>query len=603
MKILAKDTWHALCQNWINILLFELLYRGLMLPVYLQLTNRALQTALQLAGYSYLTAENLGSFLIRPVTLVIVILIVLIGVSLLMLEIAGLITAFQGAAYSHKLSPLHILWGGIQKLNDSVAEGDIRLALLTLLCSFLTHVPYTAYLLNRLKPIHIHLQNFMQIPFAWLILLAGLLICLQIAVPVMFVLHVCMIEKKTFKEAAARSRELLHKHTGKAMAHLTGCHLLTLGLVMAFYAMSMIVMMIGTILTAETDLIQALIYERARYLDLFWFLLGSAITVIVHYGALTVMFYQYANRRYHEPEWKLVYPARGTPARQRLAASLLIITAAGIFMIQDYDKHGRAFSEDVLNNVHIVAHRGSVRTAPENTMAAMRIAVEEMTDCIEVDVQMTKDGIVVLGNDANLRRVAGVNRTIRSLTFEELQKLDVGSWFLPEFGGERIPTLGSVLEFCRDHGVKLHIEIKRTGKDQELPVRVAELIREFEMESRCMVTSTSIGHLMRVKETEPKLRTGYIVSAAYGDTFPGQQVDFISIRHSFVTKELVESIHKQGKHVYAWTVNLPGEIRRLQNIGVDGIMTDRPIAARETIYENEYLEFLTDELYKIINRR
>lgn len=599
MKMLAKDTWHALCQNWKNLLLFELLYRGIMLPVYLQLTNRMLQTALQMAGYSYLTAENIGAFLLRPVTLLIALLVVIVGMLLQVLEIAGLITAFQGAAYSHKLSPLHILWGGIQKLNDEVARKNIHLGLLTPLYSFLVNIVCTGYMLSHMRPVSIWLQEYMEQPFAWLLPLVILLVCLQISVPLMFSFHACMIEKRSFRDAVTRSRELLHKHRGKAVGHLLGCHVVVVGLILFLYGIHMAVMMVGTVLTVEGDLVQAAILSKVRNLDILWLLVGSTLISIVHYGALTVLFYQYANRRYHEPEWKLVYPAKGTPERCRLAGFLLIVTISGIIMMLDYDKHGRAFSEDMPGDVQIVAHRGNIRTAPENTMAAMRIAAAEMADCIEVDVQMTKDGIVVLGNDANLRRVAGVNRSIRSLTYEELQKLDVGSWFLPKYGGERIPTLGAVLKFCKENDMNLQIEIKRTGHDQELPVHVAELIREFEMEPYCMITSTSLSHLMRIKELEPKLRTGYIVSAAYGDVVPGQQVDFISIRHSFATKELVESIHEQGKQVYAWTVNIPAEMERLQKIGVDGIMTDRPVTARETIYGNEQLECLTDRLRMI----
>ena len=74
--------------------------------------------------------------------------------------------------------------------------------------------------------------------------------------------------------------------------------------------------------------------------------------------------------------------------------------------------------------------------------------MEELADSVEIDVQMTTDGVVVLGHDASLKRVAGVNRSIASMTFEELEKLDVGSWFSPEYAGTRIPALSEVLELC-----------------------------------------------------------------------------------------------------------------------------------------------------------
>ena len=278
---------------------------------------------------------------------------------------------------------------------------------------------------------------------------------------------------------------------------------------------------------------------------------------------------------------------------------LFVVTAAAVAMLIDYEKHGSTISDDMTTDVQIIAHRGSTRKAPENTMAAVQKAVEEMTDCVEIDVQMTRDGVVVLGNDANLRRVAGVNRPIYSMTLEEIRNLEVGSSFSPEFAGEKIPTLEEVLAFCKG-SVNLNIEIKRTGMDRELPARVVELIQEQEMEKQCVVTSTSMSHLMQVKELEPKLCTGYIVSAAYGDFDPGRQVDFISIRYEFADEELVEHMHDQGKRVYAWTVNAPGELRRLEAVGVDGIITDHPVMVREVLYRDKRLERLTKKLDRVL---
>ena len=93
--------------------------------------------------------------------------------------------------------------------------------------------------------------------------------------------------------------------------------------------------------------------------------------------------------------------------------------------------------------------------------------MEEMADSAEIDVQMTSDGVIVLGHDASLKRVAGVNRSIASMTFAELEKLDVGSWFSPEYEGTRIPSLSEVLELCSQK-IGLNVEIKYVGKNSEL---------------------------------------------------------------------------------------------------------------------------------------
>ena len=119
-------------QNLGNVLLFELLYRGIVLPVYLRLANRGLRWALAMAGYSYLTASNLTDFLVRPWTLAAMFAFGLIGLLLIELEAAALITAFQGSACKQKLTPFHIFWGGVHKSAEEIGKRNWRLGVLLL---------------------------------------------------------------------------------------------------------------------------------------------------------------------------------------------------------------------------------------------------------------------------------------------------------------------------------------------------------------------------------------------------------------------------------------------------------------------------------------
>ena len=96
-----------------------------------------------------------------------------------------------------------------------------------------------------------------------------------------------------------------------------------------------------------------------------------------------------------------------------------------------------------------------------------------------------------------------------------------------------------------------------------------------------------------------RLRTGYIISAAYGNFYSSEAVDFISVRSSFVDERLVENVHSQGKAVHVWTVNQKGEIERLRLLGVDNIITDYPILAREIIYREEATETLLEYLHMV----
>ena len=125
------------------------------------------------------------------------------------------------------------------------------------------------------------------------------------------------------------------------------------------------------------------------------------------------------------------------------------------------------------------------------------------------------------------------------------------------------------------------------------------LILENGMEEQCVVSSTSLGYLERVKLLDPKLRTGYILSAAYGDFYFEEKADFISIRASFVNRQMVERAHARGMTVHAWTVNSKSEMERLRLMEVDNLITDYPVLAREIIYREEATETLLEYLQMV----
>lgn len=595
MKTLAKDTWLIAGQNRGNILLFELLYRGITLPIYLRFFNRGLRMALKLAGYSYLTAGNIGSFLVRPWTMLIMAVMGVVGTMMLALEIAGLITAFQGSAYYQKLTPLHILWGGLQKLTDEIWRCNWRLGLTLLMQYFLVNLLFIFRALTHVKPVNFVMQEIAKEPWLTAFLLVLVLLIMVASVPVIFTVFGCMVEQKSFSDSLQRSRSLLHGHKRRVLTLVIGCNLLVVLVVIAAYALSVFAAAVFVVVFTDKNLAMAVLLFVADRLELGLIFTGSILAVVINYAALSVVYYQYGNRRFHTERWDFQYPAKGTASRRKMAAVLCVILCTGLFYIFDLVRNGSALTDEILVETQITAHRGSSRSAPENTLSAMEAAIAELADSIELDVQLTADGVVVLGHDANLKRVAGINRAISSMTFEELRKLDVGSWFSEEFAGEQIPTLEEVMEVCRGK-INLNIEIKSVGKDSELPAKVVELILQHGMEEQCVITSTSLSYLKQVKELEPALRTGYIISAAYGNFYSSEAVDFISVRSSFVDERLIENVHAQGKGVFAWTVNSKSEMERLILLGVDGIITDRPVLAREIVYREEATESLMEYL-------
>ncbi|NJN47961.1 MAG: hypothetical protein HC808_17435, partial [Candidatus Competibacteraceae bacterium] len=177
--------------------------------------------------------------------------------------------------------------------------------------------------------------------------------------------------------------------------------------------------------------------------------------------------------------------------------------------------------------VQVTAHRGSSAHAPENTLSAIRQAIEDGADFAEIDVQETADGTLVLLHDTDLLRVTGKPYRIWEVGYDEIADLDAGSWFSAEFADERIPTLAETIELARGR-IKLNIELKYNGHDQQLAERVAATVREADFAEQCIITSLDYSSLQTVRRIDQELKIGQIVTVAIGDP-KRLEVDLLSM--------------------------------------------------------------------------
>lgn len=599
MRTLTKETYQILKFNLKNALFFEVLYRLLTGPLYFYLLNRGLKWSLKVAGYSYLTAGNIGYFLLKPGTILMILVIGIIGILFLSLETGCLLTLFQGAAYFRKLSAGEILAGGLSKLSDEIARKNWKLGLLILADYAIANLYLIYRVLTHVKPLNFVMSELMKQNAGRLLVCAAVILVILAVVPGLYTFYACMIEQKNFRDGYRRSRRLLKGHLPYTVVLLGGYYGGTIIFLHIAYCFCVLVAAVGMSVFTDNRLALAILPAVGDRIELVLIFITSMMMALGNFAALSVQYYQYSNHLSREPRWDFSYPSGKSMRGRILGAAVAVAAAVSLVFLFDLVRNGSAITDDILMEVQITAHRGSSKSAPENTMAAMEKAVEELADFVEIDVQETADGVVVLGHDSTLKRVAGVNRTIGSYTLKDLQTLDVGKWFSREYEGERIPTLNDVMEFCKGR-VNMNIEIKNLGKDSALPDKVVELITEYQMKEQCVVTSTRLSYLSRVKELDPDIRTGYIISAAYGDYYSSDDVDFISIRSSFVNGKLVEAAHEKGKAIHAWTVNNKSEMERMKMLGVDNIITDYPVLAREIVYREKATETLLEYLRLVL---
>lgn len=144
----------------------------------------------------------------------------------------------------------------------------------------------------------------------------------------------------------------------------------------------------------------------------------------------------------------------------------------------------------------ITAHRGYSSAAPENTLPAFQLAIDQGCERAELDVQMTKDGVVMVTHDTSLRRCTGRNVNIYDLTFDEVRKLDAGRWFSAKYAGTKIPTLEEVLDLCKGR-IQLNIEIKPNAATPALEAETIRIIEEKGFAHDCVITSQAMRRFAR----------------------------------------------------------------------------------------------------------
>ncbi len=233
-----------------------------------------------------------------------------------------------------------------------------------------------------------------------------------------------------------------------------------------------------------------------------------------------------------------------------------------------------------MGNIINFAHRGSSKICPENTMAAFRKALEQGATGIETDVQLTKDGQMVLIHDETLDRTTSGTGWVKDYSLQELQELDAGSKFNAAFQGERIPTLDELLELVKDSGTIVNIELKNgTILYEGLEQKVIERVRAFQMTDRVVISSFNHYSLHLCKQIAPEIRTGILYMEGlyepweYAATL---QADALHAYHYAVLPEFVQGAKALGKAYHPFTVNDIKEMQRLLEAGVDGIITDYP---------------------------
>lgn len=597
-----------LTAHWKPLILFEILWKLVTLLVIAPACAGLIQLAIHLAKLKYLTTSNLLQFLRSPWTILLLAVLLLLAALYTLFEIAAVCICFRQSRFQKVRTTLgRMVRSGLQSVLHFFRGGGPFLVLHLLVLIPLMQFSATSGIFTAMGIPDFLAYYMTKKEFLLPIYVAAIILCCLLSVRWVFSSVLFTQNQCSYRNARATSVQLVRGRFWQTFFSVLVWNCCYFVALLVFLCLITVVVLMVIRATGSDDLImsQAMRILKLLIQIVLWsFSFFATPICMAHLTALL------EKRCVQMPEVVLPEPIplsrSAKPFRRStavLTACCFTVAALGLNLSYVYSVFtGKAnFRLALFQNPTVMAHRGLSADAPENTLYAFSDAISVGADFIELDVQQTRDGVLVVMHDSNLKRTTGVNKNIWDVDYADIQNLDAGSWFDPAYANARIPTLEETLQFV-DKRAKLNIEIKPTkhGSDT-LEQDVAELITRYQYTDACYVTSFSYGSLKKVKEANPEIRTGYLMSVAYGQFYSLKYADAFSLNKVFVTSQVVNAAHQQGKQIFAWTVNSMSEVRSLCNLHVDSIITDDPVMVQNVISRDSTGETLRSVLDYFIN--
>lgn len=606
------ESWKLFKYNFSSIVLFEIIYKLLSMAVLAPLLYAILNFSVAAANIKYLSTGTMTKYFRAPSTYALIFVILIVISIYILINISGLIYAIEASHRREKTNPLALLFKGVANAVRVINPKNMGVMIYVLFILPFTYTTMISGSLVGIKMPEFFSRFLKQNRFYVVIALVLYLILCVISMFRIFSLNYYSIYKIDYKQATKLSKKTIRHHS--------------LGVFFGIVFWNIIITMVlflleGTLATAIAGVLAKVVaYKKLnfifniaiRVLFLVLYLISSVISTPLIISYICKCFYRLEENIDYK-EYQKVRERRNAAGKKTLSPQHIKRKNRLVFwfmIILGIALNGTYIYLSINNKVslkiayptraNVTAHRGDSENAPENTMAAFRLAVENQADVIELDVRQTKDGHYIVMHDENLYRTTGVDSKVGEVDFEFIKKLDAGSKFSDEYKGEPVPSLEEVLQFAKDEDVFLNIELKPANTDNNYEQGIVAMLEEYEMIDSCVVGSSDYTTLKNVKKFNPDVQTIYIMSMAFGEFGDMEYVDGFSIRHNFISNNIVQNIHKNGKEIYAWTVNNESDIKELLLMDVDNVISDDPYKTKDIIF-NANDSLLTDWLQRLID--
>ena len=554
----------------------------LMLICGLWLISRIFQLALTLAGEEHLDKNNILHILTNPYSFVILNLLVLIVAFFMFIEFSILTFTIYGQLTEKQYSFRSILDNAWTKTKNLAGFQTLFFIFYFLITIPTINLGVKSVLAKNLFIPKFISSEIMKTNSGLIIWGLIMIVFAYLNLRLIFTLPLTAVGDENILDSIKRSWKLTK--TGKRKLVFT---MLLFEIIYLLIAAVLIGVITYICIYFDNDgnnpIIQTLFFSSISGIIFF---LGVISKVTVITSLITVLI------DHNEISEKLVNNLNENKKKSRLVVTLTTVIIVVAVLVNGFNIYGNGVNK----NIETIAHRGYVAKGVENSIEALEGAAEVGADYVEFDIILTKDNKFVVMHDYNLKRLAGLNKRVQDMNFDEVVGLTIKQGDYTS----KIPSLEEFVNKAKELNMKLVIELKPHGAEPSnyIDILIGE-IKRLKLENYKFMSLNS--KVMEELETKvPNLETGYVIPLQFGN-FHHSNVDFFVIEDFSYRDRLVEQARKENKQVFVWTINDSALITRYLQSPADGIITDEPelVKDEKDILENNYSYY--DKILRLIN--
>ena len=546
------------------------------------LISNIFRLALNFAGEDNLDKNNIYHIISNPISFILLIVLILTAAFFIFIEFSTLTFTIYGQLVESTYSIRNIASNAWKKMKNLIG-----IQIIFFIGYFILSIPVANIGIKSILSQNLYIPKFITDELSKsnsgsLILAAVVILATYIHIRLIFTLPLTAIGDKKILDSIKESWRLTKK--GKLKFFITIGIFELIYATISLFTLSLTTSFLAFIDPKGNNFIIETLFFTILSTTVFFFGALSKVTSIT--AIITVLIEE------NQISKELIINKKEDKKKSRVLLFLSTLLVLGIIVFNGFT----LYSNGVNNNIKTIAHRGYVEKGVENSIEALEAAAKAGVDYVEMDVLMTKDNKFIVMHDYNLKRLAGINKKVQDMTYNELVGLPISQ----SGHKSKIPSFEEYVKRAKELNIKLVVELKPHGGEPNNYVDIfIEKVKELDIENNYKYMSLDLKVMEELESKAPQLETGYIIPFQFGK-FSNNNVDFFAIEDFSFSNTLVEQAKSQNKSVYVWTINDPSLITKYLQSPANGIITDEPVQVRETKEKLEKNNSYFDRVLRLV---